>query len=334
MGHTLRWDEPRPFFENAVPTRGLIIALAIVAAVSELAGATALLVWRNGSANQPLTLLDHTPFTSFVIPALLLGLVVGGTSIACAILVWRRAALAIDATVLAGGALTVWIVAEVALMRSFHPLHAMFGALGVALLALGARAAWSSGLRRHRWILTVTAAETIGYLAPTLTGVLTAKAGIEDERQSVAIVAAGFIEGLMLGAGQAWALPVAVRRGRYALLTSLGAGLVWASVMTMMSVGPRPMLIAAVAIVGLGAIGTMQWLELRHQAEHAWSWIPWTALAWTVALPLSFSPAPLVDESTPLPSHLVLWGCGGALMAYVMSLVTWQGAKRLRPRPV
>lgn len=333
MGHTLLWDEREPFFERSVPTRGLIIALAVVGAVCELAGATALLVWRHGDPNLPLTLLEHTPFTSFLIPGLLLGLVVAGTSLACAVLVWRRSRFSVDATVLAGGALTIWIVAEVALMRLFHPLHALFGALGVALLALGARAAWASGLRRHRWLIAVTLAETVGYLAPTLAGVLTAKAGIEDARQAAAIVAAGFVEGLLLGAGQAWALPVAVRRGRYALFTALGAGLVWGSVMTMMSSGPRPVLIAAVSILGLLSIGSMQWLELRHHAQRAWRWIPWTALAWTLALPLSFLPGPLVDERTPLLSHLVLWGCGGLLMAFVMALLTWQGARRLEPRP-
>jgi hypothetical protein len=37
----------------------------------------------------------------------------------------------------------------------------------------------------------------------------------------------------------------------------------------------------------------------------------------------------VVDETTPLAAHFALWGCGGMLMALVMALVTWQGARRL-----
>jgi hypothetical protein len=86
---------------------------------------------------------------------------------------------------------------------------------------------------------------------------------------------------------------------------------------------------AATAALGLAAIGSAQWLELRRHAGPARRWILWTALAWAVGLPFSFAPAPFVDESTPLASHLVLWGCGGLLMAYAMALVTWQGVRRL-----
>jgi hypothetical protein len=75
----------------------------------------------------------------------------------------------------------------------------------------------------------------------------------------------------------------------------------------------------------LFAIGGAQWIELRHHRVPARRWIGWTALAWLVALPLSFAPGPLVDETTPLAAHIVLWGCGGVLMAYVMALITWRG---------
>lgn len=128
-----------------------------------------------------------------------------------------------------------------------------------------------------------------------------------------------------------------MRRGRYALLTALGAGLVWASVMSVSllarGTAMPPAVVAAVGVsagsLGLAAIGSAQWLELRLHTERARRWIAWTALAWTVALPFSFAPGPFVDEKTPLLSHFVLWGCGGLLMAYAMALVTWQGVRRL-----
>jgi hypothetical protein len=67
-------------------------------------------------------------------------------------------------------------------------------------------------------------------------------------------------------------------------------------------------------------------LELLEHTPFAGSW---TALAWAAALPFSFAPAPFVDESTPVSSHLLLWGSGGLLMAYVMALITWRGVLRV-----
>jgi hypothetical protein len=190
---------------------------------------------------------------------------------------------------------------------------------------------------RTRWIASVTLAEALGYLAPACAGIATARLGIDGGAQAALLAAAGCIEGLALGTGQAYALPVAVRRGRYAILTALGAGLVWLSVMSLMLLGrsdavPFAVMVTAsvgVGAVGLVAIGGAQWLELRRHVRGAHRWIAWTALAWTVALPLSFAPSPLVDEATPLGVHLVLWSIAGLLMAFVMALITWQGARRL-----
>ena len=329
---------PRPqSTPPSLPRRRLIIAISLFTAFSALGGSVELLVWRSGNRSLPPALIEHTPFTSFLIPGLLLAIVVGGTSLSCALLSWRRARAAIDATLLAGGALTVWIAAEAAMMRGVHALHLLYGGLGVALLALGVSAGWGSRASRHRWVIAVTLAEAVGFLAPSCAGILSAKHGLAEVPQAGLVVAAGFLEGLVLGAGQAWALPFAVRRGRFALLTALGAGLVWASVMSVSllvrgAVLPPVLGIAAAVsagLLGLAAIGSAQWLELRHHTGAAQRWIAWTALAWVVALPFSFAPGPFVDEATPLASHFVLWGCGGLLMAYAMALVTWQGARGL-----
>lgn len=312
--------------------RRIFVVLALFAASSALGGAAQLIAGRSGSALAPRALLAHTPFDSFLVPGLLLGGIVGGASAIAAVLAWRRSRAAIDAAIVAGGALTVWIAAEVAMLREASWLHAVYGALGLAMLGLAVRAAWRTRLPRHRWVIAVTAAEAAGYLAPALAGILSARAG---EPSAIAIVAAGLVEGLALGAGQAWALPFRVRRRRYALLTSLGAGAVWAGVMAMMRIGGAlPPALAAIigaaaGALALAAIGAAQWLELRRHAARAWRWIAWTALAWAIALPLSFAPSPFVDESTPLAAHVALWGAGGLLMAYAMALVTWRGVRQL-----
>ncbi len=58
--------------------------------------------------------------------------------------------------------------------------------------------------------------------------------------------------------------------------------------------------------------------------------IVWTALARIAALPLGLLPGPLVTTETPFAAQTILWGCTSVLIAYVMALITWQGAKRLR----
>lgn len=319
---------------RSVENRGVIVALATFAAISAFAGGVSLLSTPHGGSLSPLTLLEHSPFTSFLIPGLILTLFVGGTNALCAVMALRNARLAVDATILAGGTLLVWIVVEMALMREVQWLHLVYGSVGAALLALGAVGAWRTGLLRYRWVVAVTIAETLGYFAPACVGVIATSRHLSEPVQALLVVAAGFVEGFLLGAGQALVMPLPIAKLRYALFTSLGAGIVWASVMSMTALfgyGLPPVLMAmlglVVGVVGLLAIGGMQWLVVRRCAPHARRWIFWTALAWVLALPLSFTPAPFVDQTTPLAPNLVLWSCGGLLMALVMALVTWQGVR-------
>jgi hypothetical protein len=321
----------------------LILALASFSAVSAIGGGIELVVARRGSRYMPpIGLLEHTPFQSFLVPGVMLAIIVGGAGLLSAVLVWRRSRAAIDATVVAGAALTFWIVAEAAIFRAVYWLHLACGAVGISLLGLGVRAAWQSRAPRHRWIISVTIAETVGYLAPACTAIIATKAGLDAGWRSVVIAAAGLVEGLALGIGQATAFPLPLRRLRYAVLTSLAAGVVWLSIMSTMLLAENqaipPSLVAvagmSAGLIGLAAIGGAQWIELRHHAKRAHRWIAWSALAWLLALPLSFAPGPFVDESTPFLSNIALWATGGMLMAYVMALVTWQGVRRLTAAPV
>lgn len=321
---------------RGISRRSSLIWFTLFAALSAIGGGAEMLIWPGGNEFVPIELLESTPFETFAIPGVLLAFVVGLSNLMSTVLVWRRSRFAIDATLLAGGALTIWIVAEFALMRELHWLHMLYGGLGIVVLGLGVDAARQSGVARHRWTVAVTLAESVGYLFPAAVGLYSAHTGWSAGPQALAMIPAGFMEGLFLGAGQAWAFQRPVRRRRYALLTAVGAALVWGSVMGTMWLGETGASAAVqvgvgvvVGVVGLGAIGTLQWVELRHHAERAWRWVGWTALAWIAALPLSFAPGPLVDEATPVITNAVVWICGGILMAYVMALVTWQGARRV-----
>lgn len=328
--------------QRATQSRGLrtlVVGLAAFNGVTALAGGLALILWPHGNAYVPIQLLAGTPFSSFSVPGLLLTCVVGGSSLVCALLTRRRHQLAIDVTIFAGGALSVWILAECALLHELRWLQVMYGTIGLMLLAIGVLGAWRSGMPRQRWMVLVTGSEAAGFVVPAVVGLASQRAGVEGWPQVAALTAAGFLEGLMLGTGQAFALPIAVRKPRYAILTAFGAASVWMLVMATIEQAPpahampTPVAIGAlavVALVGLTAIGAAQWIELRRHASGSARWIGWTALAWIAALPLSFTPSPLVNETTPIATHVVLWSCAGLLMAYTMALVTWQGARRLR----
>lgn len=327
----------------ALPGRRLVLGLAGFSGLTALLGGLQLVIWARGAPWIPIELLEPTPLQSFLVPGLVLGLVVGGSGLACTVCVGRRSRAGIDLTLLAGGAMLLWILTEVALLRELHWLQALYGVLGLLLLGLGLRAAWRSGEARHRWLIVVTSAESVGFLLPVTVGILTAAADLEGMFLVLLFTAAGLLEGALLGLGQARVFGLPLHRARYVLFTALGAALAWALIMGAMTLGrslegqPAPVLIAAgllLAALGLSAFGAAQWLELRRHVPRAHRWIAWTALAWAVALPLSLLPAPLVDERTPPWAQLVLWASAGVLMAYVMANLTWFGLRSIRwPTP-
>jgi hypothetical protein len=183
-------------------------------------------------------------------------------------------------------------------------------------------------------VLVVTAAETIGYLAPAMAGIAVFRADLSLAALSVIVAAAAFFEGAALGTGQAYALPFRIRRLRFALLTAVAAVLAWLPVLPAMMF-PLAFVPIAAAVGGC-AIGWAQWLELRHYRAGARRWIVWTVLARTLALPLGLVPGSLVmidvglnGGSTPFAVHLALCGAGGLVMAAVVAVIGWHGVKRL-----
>lgn len=323
----------------ANPIRVSTTWLAGFVAFTALLGAGELLGWPQGNPYLPLSLLSGTPFATFIVPGLLLGLIVGGSALAAAVASVRDSAWRVDATLLSGGTLSGWIACELALLRTFSWLHVVYGGLGLALLALGALQLTTTRELRQRWVAGLTLAESLGYLAPTLAGVLGAHWSADHHPVAWTLVVAGCIEGLCLGLGQAAILPWPVNKRGYVAATALAAGTVWAGVFVMMSsVGSGSLGVAQWLMLGLAAltmlfaIGGAQWFVLRRVVSGGWVWAAWTALAWLLALPLSFLPGPLVDETTPLSTHLVVWGSGGVLMAYVMAWFTWLGVRALQRR--
>lgn len=124
--------------------RNVRIAVVIVdlfAGVSAVAGAIGLVA---GFMQIPLSVLSGTPFANFMIPALLLGLVVGGSALAAALIAlfgprltllkqWRFEPLA---TAIAGVIMVGWMTVEIAMIGLGAWLQVAYFVVGLLMIGL------------------------------------------------------------------------------------------------------------------------------------------------------------------------------------------------------
>ena len=197
-----------------------------------------------------------------------------------------------------------------------------------------------------RWLVTVTAAEALGFLVPAAVGAVLVDA--PDTTMAPAIIAAGLVEGTLLGAGQAAVarralpgLPVV----RFVALTAAAAAFAYAIAMVPVLLGTRltdlpwpviGLLGLLLAILLLGSIGTAQWTVLRGELSGAGMWVPATAVAWTAGLLAFLGVAtPLWEPGQPLGLTIAIGALAGLVMATVVAALTGAAFLRLlrRGRP-
>jgi hypothetical protein len=157
------------------------------------------------------------------------------------------------------------------------------------------------------------------------------------------LVAAGAVEGAMLGLAQAHvlrrALPT-VHRGGWVAATAAGAALAWMiGLVPMLTDGrlfqlPIVLVVASVALLGaalLGSIGTAQWLVLRRRIDRSGWWIASTAAAWTFGL-IVFTAVttPLWQPGQPVLLIAAIGLLGGLLMAGTVAALTGVAIVRMR----
>ncbi len=119
-------------------TRKISIILLIFNSVSALFGGAALIADPTGEwLGMGLQLLEGSPFADFLIPGIVLFIIPGiGSALAAYSVVSRKKKYYLDIITI-GIVFTVWIVVQVKITGSFHFLHALYGGLGLALIALG-----------------------------------------------------------------------------------------------------------------------------------------------------------------------------------------------------
>jgi menaquinone-dependent protoporphyrinogen oxidase len=113
-------------------------ALCLFSGLTALAGGAELIGWPNGSPALKLdtSVLQHSPFSDFRVPGLLLAGVVGLSNLVAGVLALRRQRWSPLVAFASGSALAVWIVTEVAMLRTTHWLHGLYLAIGLTTMSL------------------------------------------------------------------------------------------------------------------------------------------------------------------------------------------------------
>jgi hypothetical protein len=106
----------------------ILIVFVAFGALSALIGAV-LAIAANG-AGVPLEYLKNSPFSSYFVPGLILGVGVGGTQLAAAIALVAKRDLALLLSTVAGFGMLIWIFVELAMIQQFSWLQAAYFILG------------------------------------------------------------------------------------------------------------------------------------------------------------------------------------------------------------
>jgi hypothetical protein len=104
-------------------TRKTLIGISIFNAVSAIGGGASLVT---GSLPVPKALLRHTPFDSYVIPGLFLGVIIGGSALAGSIALLARTRRSRLISAAAGVIMVGWIAGETILIQGFSPLQGLY----------------------------------------------------------------------------------------------------------------------------------------------------------------------------------------------------------------
>ncbi|GGI35337.1 hypothetical protein GCM10010988_03420 [Cnuibacter physcomitrellae] len=120
------------------PLRIVLIALLVFGTASALLGAVMGVLF--DGAGVPVEYLTGSLFTSYLVPGLILGVVVGGSQAIAALALIRRARSALMASAVAGFGMLIWIFAELAIIGEYSWLQTLYFSLGalqvIAVLAL------------------------------------------------------------------------------------------------------------------------------------------------------------------------------------------------------
>jgi hypothetical protein len=91
---------------------------------------------KTNGLNIPQSLLENTPFRSFIIPGLILTIIVGGTQLIAGIFQLRNNKYASEVSAVAGFGIMIWIYTQLSMILQFHWLQSLYFYLGIVILIL------------------------------------------------------------------------------------------------------------------------------------------------------------------------------------------------------
>ena len=198
----------------------------------------------------------------------------------------------------------------------------------------------------RRWFAAATLGEVVGFSAPALVGPAAMGGTAPDPLGFIAMVAAGTVEGAVLGTAQSLALSRALpslRRRDWTLATAAGAAVAWSIALPPATMGDRLVRLPAVLVVVggtalglalLASMGVLQWTVLRRHVRNAAWWVPATAGAWLAGLTVFFALAmPLWQEGQPLALVAAIGVLAGLAMAATAAALTGAALVRLLGPP-
>jgi hypothetical protein len=185
----------------------------------------------------------------------------------------------------------------------------------------------------RRWLALVALGESAGFAVAAATGVTVAVTEPAPVLAFLMLLAAGAVEGALLGVGQVLALrALPIERSllrRWPGLTGLAAVLAW-SIGLLPSTLPglgwlNPVFWGAASLLGpvlLTTIPAAQLFLLRRMVRRPWRWLPANILGWLVGIGWTLAVSPLVDPSTPILRIFALYAGAGVLMALTIATAT------------
>jgi hypothetical protein len=128
-------------------THRTLVGISLFNAVSAFGGGVGLVT---GTLPIPVALLRHTPFESYVVPGLFLGVIIGGSALAGAVALLTHAPRSRLVIAAAGVVMVGWIVGETILIRGFSWLQGLYLLTGLLLVAVSCRrSSWAQPEPRY-----------------------------------------------------------------------------------------------------------------------------------------------------------------------------------------
>lgn len=118
--------------------KSIAILLLILNGTGAIYGGISLILYPDGSSLQmPISLLEHSPFSSYLIPGVILLVVNGFLSFTTLYFLWAHYKYSGYMVCLQGVLLTGWILIQIIMIQTLATLQVVFGIIGLVFILIG-----------------------------------------------------------------------------------------------------------------------------------------------------------------------------------------------------